>query len=553
MKKTISIAYLICDYTNKSLLLSKSQNKYDFFKRELPLDGLSATDFSVVCEIIKSETNISVHVSRIIKIPPHPSEKEKLLILFEAISPVTQKNGSKFRWVNFHDEIEAEKDVKTTISYIQQNALEWHLPQNLSKKVLEANNRAISFLESKVIQQGELVGLPHYLGEGSIGSIGTATGILCHAYTNRFTPLLNSYIDTLKKVQNEDGGWSILSADKTNISITESTLFALLALRYAGISKQDDTITKGVKWLEKSQRESGGWSTSIYSSHEGVFQTAFAIRALSKIDIESRLVKNGVMWLKKSVNLDGGWAAYNTPTQNKSRALYTAHSLIALLSVGENIESGYIQNGRKQILQECMPSAEYGWDDLSYVEPASGDMIDKVHYNHFSLPWILISLVKTGTPIYDPKIMIYFDKIIQNQHALGYWEHKLAPNKAPVWAIHDSLLMLNMLGDYSLSHFENFASISSLRQENITLRDSIVIALSSTSKNDSDIYQWIALGSGFLLAGFILWEFLKAKFSPVTSVIGTTVITGLVSLLYAVILEEYKKWRFRFADKEKNE
>ncbi|MBX3038278.1 MAG: terpene cyclase/mutase family protein [Anaerolineales bacterium] len=549
MKKNINASYLVYDFNSRSILLAKNKNKYGFFKKDFPPNSLSSVDFSMLCEIIKSEINVSVQLIRILRIDT--LKKENLLLLFALKdSFIDQKSNFSSQWINPNDYVETEKDVNDVIKYIQQDSLEWQLPQDLGKKVKNVNDRAISFLESNVVQ-GDLVGWPHYLGEGKIGSIGTAAGILCHVYTNRFSGIIDSCINTLKKIQNVDGGWSILSADKTDISITESTLFTLLALKHAGISNQDKTILKGIKWLEKTQKESGGWGTSIFSTNEGVFQTAFAVRVLSNFDTESRMIQKGMMWIKKAVNLDGGWSAYSTNSKTKSNALYTAHSLIALMAGGENTDSELIKGGCKQIIKERTQAIEYGWEDLSYIEPASNDIsAKKVHYNHFSLPWILLSLVRTGIPIYDPEIMVYYNTLIRNQHALGYWEHKLTPEKMPIWAMHDSLLMLNKIGDYSLNHFDHLLSISSIKQENFILRKSIVDILSNNSNNAIDNAKWVAIGSGFLLSGFILWGFLTLGFSPITSVIGTALITGLVPFLYQIALEEYKKMRNR---KENNE
>lgn len=81
-------------------------------------------------------------------------------------------------------------------------------------------------------------------------------------------------IADLKKLQRDDGGWSLPSLglykrrdkDKTPNDINApsdgyATGFVVFCLRQGGIAADDANIKKGVEWIQANQRESGRWYT----------------------------------------------------------------------------------------------------------------------------------------------------------------------------------------------------------------------------------------------------------------------------------------------------
>ena len=102
----------------------------------------------------------------------------------------------------------------------------------------------------------------------------------------------------IRQKQNRDGGWGtpVLYAPTSREVARESdgygTGFAILMLRKAGVSSQDEAIESGLKWLKQNQRRSGAWHTLTVNPglHEATkpiparfpthLGTAFALMAL---------------------------------------------------------------------------------------------------------------------------------------------------------------------------------------------------------------------------------------------------------------------------------
>ena len=73
----------------------------------------------------------------------------------------------------------------------------------------------------------------------------------------------NSQADELYKTllakQNRDGGWGWLTADKSDAFGTGLVLYALAK---EGVSIQDQTVAKAIKFLENSQKKDGAWEVN---------------------------------------------------------------------------------------------------------------------------------------------------------------------------------------------------------------------------------------------------------------------------------------------------
>jgi prenyltransferase beta subunit len=78
--------------------------------------------------------------------------------------------------------------------------------------------------------------------------------------------------DTLKGLQEEDGGWAYASGTGT---WPDSTALAIQALLAAGVSKTDSVLQKGLEYIAVMQQGDGGWGDSS--------TTAFVIMALNAL------------------------------------------------------------------------------------------------------------------------------------------------------------------------------------------------------------------------------------------------------------------------------
>ena len=108
-------------------------------------------------------------------------------------------------------------------------------------------------------------------------------------------------VKQLRALQRKDGGWNLPSLgdwkrlngepnDKDAPSDGYATGLVVFVLRQAGVAKGDDTICRGVKWLESNQRASGRWFTRSVNAdrahYNTVAGTAYAVMALKACEIE---------------------------------------------------------------------------------------------------------------------------------------------------------------------------------------------------------------------------------------------------------------------------
>jgi squalene-hopene/tetraprenyl-beta-curcumene cyclase len=108
-------------------------------------------------------------------------------------------------------------------------------------------------------------------------------------------------LDTLKRLQQTDGGWRLSSMDKRQRldhspepaeSDGVATALAVLAMEESGTSRWDTTLKRGLAWLEQHQQKDGGWHASSLNkqrdpqSDVGRFMndaaTGYAVLALEK-------------------------------------------------------------------------------------------------------------------------------------------------------------------------------------------------------------------------------------------------------------------------------
>ena len=185
--------------------------------------------------------------------------------------------------------------------------------------------------------------------------------------SRRIVPLMiNAAIELLVGAQNADGGWGSV---KGRFSNTESTSFALMALKSLQGKALDRQISAGLKWLLEHQNRDGSWSLN-HASKESSWTTPLAVLALLLFPAQMERALSAAKWIltqqgrkpgrlaslwlrvsrvRQAVTLDpflSGWSWTNgtfswvEPTSYSLIALKKVRPMLGGISIEERIQQG---------------------------------------------------------------------------------------------------------------------------------------------------------------------------------------------------------------------
>ena len=117
--------------------------------------------------------------------------------------------------------------------------------------------------------------------------------------------MINAAIDLLLGAQNEDGGWGAVKGKRSN---TESTSFALMALKSLEGKLFDHQTTAGLKWLLQHRRDDGSWFLND-SSKQGSWTTPIAVLALLSFQDQREHALRAAKWILTQQGRKPGWLA----------------------------------------------------------------------------------------------------------------------------------------------------------------------------------------------------------------------------------------------------
>jgi len=118
-----------------------------------------------------------------------------------------------------------------------------------------------------------------------------------------------------------DGGWSVLANQVDDVS---STAMAVLALRSAGVPKNDPAITAGMRWIETQRSPSGGFALGRKDRAESN-STALAIEAATAVGRTDARALTALRGLQRT---DGSFNF--TATDGGSRVIASTDAVVAL-------------------------------------------------------------------------------------------------------------------------------------------------------------------------------------------------------------------------------
>lgn len=337
-------------------------------------------------------------------------------------------------------------------------------------------------------------GWSQFLEDSITGALSTAQGLLTLIHVGLRVPEIEAAIQTLRTLQNPDGGWPVRHAliGKSQVSVTESTLYCLWALLSAGIPPDDPCPQRALQWLDNAQRSDGGWGSTDSAPRSRTYPTAFALRIYSMVNPASPSLAPALAWLRTAQSADGGWpnASEQAPNQNSSsHPIYTANAVIALtLSAKDDSDWQQIGHALDYIDAGCRTDGSEPWGSTSEVERVASDA--SLDFRHFTTPWVLCAYLSAGRAISDPHVAHALRWLLLEQHTLGYWPNALVPGQAAVWATHDgayalsrveaaltgdtSLLMATSLKERELDLAWNTATDAYLRDQRFALPKSLI-------------------------------------------------------------------------------
>jgi hypothetical protein len=117
--------------------------------------------------------------------------------------------------------------------------------------------------------------------------------------------MINAAIDLLLEAQNGDGGWGAVKGKRSN---TESTSFALMALKSLEGNPYNRQTTAALKWLLQHQKDDGSWSLND-ASKQSSWTTPIAVLALLSFQDQREHALRAAKWILTQEGRKPGWIA----------------------------------------------------------------------------------------------------------------------------------------------------------------------------------------------------------------------------------------------------
>jgi Prenyltransferase and squalene oxidase repeat len=117
--------------------------------------------------------------------------------------------------------------------------------------------------------------------------------------------MIDAALSLLLDAQNEDGGWSSFRGKRSN---TESTSFALMALKSFESKPFDRQTTAGLKWLLQRQKDDGSWSFND-AAKQSSWTTPIAALALMSFQNQRQYALMAAKWILTQEGRKPGWVA----------------------------------------------------------------------------------------------------------------------------------------------------------------------------------------------------------------------------------------------------
>ncbi|REE94830.1 prenyltransferase/squalene oxidase repeat-containing protein [Thermomonospora umbrina] len=359
-------------------------------------------------------------------------------------------DGSRLRLLPVADVRSRHRDLQHRDHF--EAARHWHeavrhAPE-LGRRIERSLRTAASFLTRRRAEEDGHWGWEQYLEADSIGTLSTAIGVLTCLHAGEAGEFTDQALQTLRVLQNTDGGWqirrSLVGAD-SDASITESTCACLWAFHEAGRRPTtEESVRRALAWLEERQRGDGGWPSAADDRRSLVYPTALAVRVLALYG-RSGPVARGVQWLRAAQCPDGGWGATAPAGDDtvSSSPAYAATALLALRAADVPASEHVIIAGCEYLLDAFAPERPEPWEPTSFTSLVDAGRFARMDFRHFATPWALAALCECGYDLGHPVVLTATVQLLRLERPGGGWRSTLtAPDITPIWAVHGAVYAL---------------------------------------------------------------------------------------------------------------
>ena len=288
------------------------------------------------------------------------------------------------------------------------------------------------------------LGWAHRIHNDQPSTIATAYGLKILRIIGIEHPRRRGIAESLLSMRKPDGGWSASSQGAQGRP--EATCWVIEALH--GYQPGSAVVQEAARALERMLDNDVGQVT-----FSRTLSVSLALRCLAAVLPQSAWVERLASALLAGAARDAagaplywsecldGFMRSPSAAHTQASVIHTAHAMFALVAAGKAGEPA--RTSRAPSLSAARQwLVEQPWTDRDeqIQRPLSAGSYDQLVVGHFTAPWVIIALLRTGHPNDDPRLTAALRQIL-GRRSQGLWKRGELDDWT-IWAAHDALLAL---------------------------------------------------------------------------------------------------------------